>query len=246
MLKRYKIIVAYDGTDYFGWQEQTVGPTIAGVLQRSFKKVFKKEIKLSAVSRTDAGVHALGQVATFLTDLVIAPDALMLAWNNKLPESILIRQSEEVPVLFSPHKNVVEKEYRYRFTLVRQLPEYARFVTYYSWPVDLQKLQEACKIFIGTHDFRSFCCSEYTGNTIRTVNEITITCAGDVYTITFKAPAFLRHMIRRIVGACLCVASRKALSIDYLKTNLLNCNPEHTLETAPARGLTLVGVRYKQ
>ena len=215
-------------------------------MQRVFKKVFKKDIKLSAASRTDAGVHAYAQVATFLTDLTIAPGKLLQAWSNKLPVSIMIRHAQEVPLSFNPHANVVEKTYQYRFSLVRQLPEKARFVTHYQWPVDLKKLQEVLTVFVGQHDFRSFCSSEYTGDTVRTINEIALTCGGEVYIVTFKAQAFLRHMIRRIMGGCLTVASRKTVSIDYLKTILTNRNPEHTLETAPARGLVLVDVRYKQ
>jgi len=246
VLKRYKVIIAYDGTDYYGWQQQKYEKTVAGVLRQSFKRVFKKDIKFAAASRTDAGVHAIGQVATFLCDFVIDPVKLVAAWNSKLPISILIRSAEEVPLSFNPHNNVIEKEYQYRFSLVRQLPEHARFITYYDWPVDVQKLQEGLSLFVGKHDFRSFCCSEYLGDTVRTINEILLERAGDVYTVTFRGPGFLRHMIRRIVGACLMVASRQSLSVNKLQEILLRRNPEHTLETAPARGLTLFGIRYKQ
>ena len=246
MLRRYKVIVAYDGTDYLGWQEQAQGTTVAGVLQQSFRQVFKKDIKLLAASRTDAGVHALGQVATFTTDLALDAERLLQAWSNKLPRAIHIRELEEVPPGFNPHHNVIEKTYRYVFSLKRQLPFDARYIWYYRRPIDEQKLRESLEIFVGEHDFRSFCSSEYTGNTVRKIHEITLACDTDNYVITFKAPGFLRYMIRRIVGACLHVASHRLLTIGDLKITLANRNPEHTLESAPARGLTLLAVQYKE
>jgi tRNA pseudouridine38-40 synthase len=104
---RYKIVVAYDGTDYLGWQTQTNGVTVAGVLQHTFRRVFKKEIFLRAASRTDAGVHALGQVATFVTDLAIAPDRILQAWNNKLPAALHICSLESVSLSYDPNDNIL-------------------------------------------------------------------------------------------------------------------------------------------
>ncbi len=246
MLNRYKVIVAYDGTDYLGWQEQAQGATVAGALQQSFRQVFKKDIKLLAASRTDAGVHALGQVATFTTDFMLDADRLLQAWSNKLPLAIHIRELKKVPLSFNPHHNIIEKTYQYVFSLKRQLPFDTRYVWYYRRPIDRQKLEKALAVFVGEHDFRSFCSSEYTGNTVRKMHAIMLVCDKDNYVITFKAPGFLRYMIRRMVGACLHVASHKLLTIDHLKTTLINKNPEHTLESAPARGLTLLAVQYKK
>jgi tRNA pseudouridine38-40 synthase len=162
-----------------------------------------------------------------------------------LPRAIHIRELEQVPLGFNPHHNIVEKTYQYVLSLKRQLPFEARYIWYYRRPIDKQKLEEALAVFVGEHDFRSFCSSEYTGNTIRKIHAITLERVNDNYVITFKAPGFLRYMIRRIVGACLYVASHKLLTIDDLKTTLINKNPEHTLESAPARGLTLLAVLYK-
>jgi len=244
---RYKIVVAYDGTDYLGWQAQAQGATVAGVLQQTFKRVFKKEITLVAASRTDAGVHALGQVAAFTTDLFLPPDTIRFVWNSKLPPAISICLLEQVSLSFNPRHNVVEKRYQYAFSLKRPLPLLARYIWYYRRSIDIDKLRVALALFIGTHNFRSFCSSEYTGNTVRTIHAIDVVAEdGEKYVITFKGPAFLRHMIRRIVGACLHVASCKKLTIDDVKVIMLNHNPEHILKTAPATGLVLVVIEHKE
>ena len=96
MLQKYKIIIAYDGTDYFGWQDQKERPSIAGTLQATFKKVFNRDIKMHDVSRTDAGVHAMGQVGSFSTDLGIDCDIMLHAWNNVLPDDIVIQLLQKV------------------------------------------------------------------------------------------------------------------------------------------------------
>jgi len=243
--KRYKAIIAYDGTDYYGWQEQLDRPTVVGVLQQTFKKVFKRDVKLFAASRTDAGVHAFGQVATFVIDFDIEPEILLKAWNSKLPVAISIRSLSEVLFTFNPHHSIVEKTYQYAIVRERPLPSDARFVWYYPRNFDDKKLQDCLRLFVGEHDFRSFCSSDYTGNTVRRVCSISLEQVETRYCITFKAPGFLRYMIRRIVGASLYVASHRGFSLDNLKKILDARNPEHTLESAPACGLTLVDIAYR-
>ena len=247
-MQRYKIIVAYDGTDYFGWQVQKESLSVAQVLQDTFNSVFKKDISLLGASRTDAGVHALGQVATFVVDITIAPEVMLNAWNNLLPPDIVIRSLEEVPDDYSPHKNVHYKTYWYHFFMQRPLPFTQRYGWHYRYPVDLKKLQECFKVFIGTHDFRSFCTGDDMGDdTIRLIDSITLEYLPEynAYRIAITGPRFLRYMIRRIVGACLEVASRDHLTLDYLKQVLEEKNPEHTLPNAPAKGLMLSVIVYK-
>src|SRR4029079_13319538 len=120
----------YDGTDYFGWQIQSSKPTIAGTLQSSFKRVFQQEISIVGASRTDTGVHARGQVASFVSDIVIAPETMRVAWNKVLPPAIMIRSLEVVPDDFHPQRNVVNKTYHYHFFLERPLPQQARYGWY--------------------------------------------------------------------------------------------------------------------
>ena len=133
-MKKYKILVAYDGTDFYGWQVQAGHPTIAGVLQDRFKDVFGKEIVIAGASRTDAGVHALGQTAAFTIDLNIAPQDLLNAWQNILPESILLRSIDEVPLDWNPRHNVKQKTYYYHFFQERPLPMGSRYGYYYRYP----------------------------------------------------------------------------------------------------------------
>jgi tRNA pseudouridine38-40 synthase len=245
-LIRYKCIIAYDGTDFYGWQVQAGHKTIVGVLQDTFKEVFGKNIIIVGASRTDAGVHALGQTAAFSTDLRIKPDDLRDAWQNLLPESILIRTIEKVPLDWNPRKNVTQKTYHYHFFQERPLPMTARYGYYYRYPVKLEKLKKALSIFVGTHDFRSFCTGDEYENTGRTIDVLDVEFVSELkgYRITIKGPGFLRYMIRRIVGACLEVASRDTLNLVELQKALDVKNPLQLLPTAPAQGLMLYEIEY--
>ena len=247
-MKTYKIVISYDGTAYHGWQIQ-VGqhPTICAILQNTFKLVFEKEITITGASRTDAGVHAFGQVAAFSTDLRIKPDEMLEAWQRKLPEAIVIRSLEPARAGWNPRARVKQKTYHYHFFTERPLPFVARYGWYYWRPIDLKKLKKALKIFKGTHDFRSFCTGDDFENTVRTIDAIGLEYLPQykAYRITVKGPGFLRYMIRRIVGACLTVASHDKLTTDHLKAVLAQKNPEQTLQTAPAQGLLLYKIQYK-
>lgn len=245
-MKKYKIIIAYDGTEYYGWQVQTSHITIVGVLQQTFKDVFGKDIIIAGASRTDAGVHALGQTAVFTTDLNLCAESIKNAWQNILPESILLRSIAEVPLEWSPRHNVLQKTYYYHFFQERPLPMSARYGYYYRYPVNEKKLKQALAIFVGTHDFRSFCTGDDYENTVRTIDAVAVEFISDVkgYRITIKGPGFLRYMIRRIVGACLEVASRDTLSLEDLKAALDAKNPLQLLPTAPAQGLMLYKITY--
>ncbi len=245
---RYKMIVAYDGTDYHGWQEQAQKnmPTIVGTMQKKFFEVFHQNCVIVGASRTDAGVHACEQVATFTTDLPINPSTILTAWNNKLPAAIFIKKLTPAPDHYNPHIGVVQKEYRYTWSLERPDPFTARFVWHYRWPVDLVKLQSACTLFVGTHDFRSFCTGAELTDTVRTIDSMCVEHINEhTYALIFKAKSFLHHMVRRITGACLEVASRPHLSLENVRNILKKKNPEHTLPCAPARGLTLIQITYQ-
>lgn len=245
-MKKFKIIVAYDGSDFYGWQVQPEQQTVAGVLQDTFKEVFGKEITIAAASRTDAGVHALGQTAGFTTDLIIAENDLLNAWQNRLPESILIRSIQEVPLDWNPRANVKQKTYHYHFFQERALPMAARYGYYYRYPVNLEKLKQALELFVGTHDFRSFCTGDEYENTVRTIDEVSVEYLEPfkAYRIIIKGPGFLRYMIRRISGACLEVASRDNLTLVDLQKVLDAKNPLQLLPTAPAKGLMLYKIDY--
>lgn len=248
MVAWYKIVISYDGTDYYGWQYQPDKITVAGILQDRFHSLFKKSIKVTGASRTDASVHAYGQVAIFSMDIDISCSKLMKAWNDALPNDIVIRSLEKLSQKINPLCNVEEKTYHYYFSLVRPLPFWQRYCYFISRTVDLEKLKEALRVFVGTHDFRSFCTGYEMNSTIRTINSIDFEFVEQyqVYKITFKGPGFLRYMIRRIVGACIEVAFREKLEVSYLQEVLAMKNAEQTLLNAPAHGLCLYEIKYKK
>ncbi len=243
-MQQYKIIIAYDGTAYHGWQLQPEAPTVVGMLERRFNDVFKKNIKIIGASRTDAGVHALGQVACFSLDSPIPSAKMLWAWNNALPQDILIRSCEEVAD-FHPQRHVSDKTYYYHLFKERPLPFLARY-GFHSGPFDDEKLAEAAQIFTGTHDFRSFCTGYERENTVRTVHAISVRYLSRyrVYRIEVRGPGFLRYMIRRIVGACLDVASAKHKPLEVLEAALAERNPHQHLFVVPAQGLMLYHIDY--
>lgn len=238
----YRLIIAYDGTEYFGWQAQNHSLAIQQVLQDSFYTVFKKKIVLHGTSRTDAGVHALGQVASFTSDISIDPERMLQAWNTLLPPDIVIRSISLVPPTFNPYRSVKQKIYWYHFFQKRPLPFVQRYGWYYRHPVDQEKLHDCLQVFVGTHDFRSFCTGhDMKDGTIRTIDKAFLTYLSRyaAYRVTIQGERFMRYMVRRIVGACLHVAAHPTLQPDDLQTALLQKNPQQLLPNAPAKGLTL-------
>lgn len=247
-MQRYKLLIAYDGTDYHGWQVQPDEVTVAGVLQNRFKKVFGHEIHLTGASRTDAGVHALGQVATLNTDIVIEPQKLCSAWNGRLPADIRIRSAYVVPDTFHPQRNVATKIYWYHVFTERPLPGFARYGYWYRFPIDMHKLQAGLQLFVGTHDFRSFCTGDEQESTVRSVAAIRVVFSPHyrAYRIEVEGPGFLRYMIRRMVGAALYVAAHPTMPITEIASILAARNPLHTLPSAPAHGLVLRKIIYQE
>ena len=249
-MQNFKITISYDGTDFCGWQVQKNAPTVASCLQQSFKKVFDQSIDVLGTSRTDAGVHALGQVASFKLDIKIDEKTLLRAWNGALPQSVLIRKLEKVDVGFHPHRNVVQKIYYYHLFLKRPLPFFARYGWLYSFVhlVDWKKFEKALQLYVGEHDFRSFCKLEEDKSTIRTIDSIDVNCFSryGVLQIVIKGESFLHFQIRRMIGYALDVARRPNLPLDYLKEQLDKPNPQQTLLKADGCGLCLRKVIYKK
>ena len=245
-MARYKIVVSYDGTDYFGWQRLKDQPSICAMLEERFKLVFNRTISILGASRTDAGVHALGQVACFDTDLKLEPERMLEAWNRLLPESIKILSLEKKWANYNCHAHVAFKVYEYVFFQKRPSPFHARYGWHYYSQVDVNKLKQCLQVFVGTHDFRSFCTGYDRPDTVRSIDNARVEydTTIDGYRIIIEGQSFLRHMIRRIVGACLHVASRDTLTVKDLEVALAEKTPAQTLPNAPAKGLTLVTIHY--
>lgn len=250
-MARYKIVVAYDGTDYFGWQEQKDVTTVCGTLKKIFLDVFCMPCQILGASRTDAGVHAQGQVAVVTIPTYIKPSSLLYAWNNALPGSILIKHVVDVDATYNPHNNIIEKTYTYTVFTRKPDPLQARYGWYVKRAMCFDTLQQALQVFVGTHDFRSFCSGkdeEYgSRGTVRTINSIQVfQDTADTYRIVVKGPGFLRHMIRRIVGACIEVSSRDKFTHTDLYGALQQRNPEQILPNSPALGLCLTKIKYME
>lgn len=248
-MKTFKALIAYDGTDFCGWQIQPKAPTITARLQTTFHAAFKQSIAITGTSRTDSGVHALGQIATFSTELTLPTSTIIKAWNNLLPKSILIRNITEVTTDFHPCKNVRQKTYLYHIFLKRPLPIIARYGWHYEFihQVDFEKFSHALAYYIGEHDFGSFCKLEHDDkSTIRTIDSITMTKLSRyaALQITIKGKGFLRFQIRRMIGYALDIARRRDLPVSYIQDILNNPNPQQTLLKADSCGLCLRKVLY--
>lgn len=248
MLKKYKLTLAYDGSQYSGWQAQPGKKTIVQTLQDTFKKTFGSSIIIEGASRTDAGVHALGQVASFTTECLISSDKLKFAWNNILGQTISILDLQEVPLEFHPRKSRERKTYRYYLFIEQPLPFWAPYGWYIGPKLSLERLQEALQIFVGTHDFRAFCAESADRNTIKTIEHISVDYVSDwkAYKISITGNAFLRHMIRRLVGAAVMVGLRSEITVQSIYDTLQARNANNAFVKAPAQGLFLQSIEYKQ
>ena len=247
-MKTYKLTIAYDGTAYHGWQEQPNLPTIEGLFKKRLKEIFKKEVEFTGASRTDAGVHALGQVARCKLDVAIEPSRLLQVINNALPSGISVRTLDEVSSEFHPRVQVSEKTYCYHFFTQLPSPFVSRY-GYYVKDLDLEVFTAALSVFEGTHDFRAFCTGEQGRTTVRTINSINLHYYKrfGVYQVRIKGPSFLTHMIRRMVGACFTVATQgltKEEAVKRIQTVLTSQDPEQNLFVAPPEGLLLHSIRY--
>ncbi len=249
MLHSYKIIISYDGTDYCGWQWQSNGISINAVMRSTFARVFKQEDEtflLVGASRTDAGVHAQGQVVRLRTVLELSPDRLKKVWNDVLPSSIIIMHVECVDESFHPQHTIAYKVYEYTFFTEQPSFRVQRFGWHLHKKVDMKRVQEALQLFIGTHDFAAFCKNTEDRPTVLTIDSIAIQEVNDggEWKIRVQGKSFLRHMIRRIVGACLWYGMYVKIPLTAITDALYHKKLCQTLPTAPAKGLCLKKIYY--
>lgn len=244
-MKRVMIVVAYDGTKYCGWQVQPNGITIQEVLERHLSELLKEPVSVLGASRTDAGVHALGNAAVFDTNSRMPGEKISYALNQRLPEDIRIQESKEVPLDFHPRYQKSEKTYEYRI-LNRRFPiPTERFYSHFTYvPLDVEQMRKAAEHLIGEHDFKSFCgTGAQVKTTVRNVTGLTIQKNGDEIIIRVTGMGFLYNMVRIIAGTLMEVGCGK-YPPEYVKEILEARDRKMAGNTAPARGLTLVGVRY--
>ncbi len=211
-MRNFKLTIEYLGTNYYGWQILPDKPTVAGEITKALRTILKQEVKLTGASRTDAGVHARGQVANFKTDREVEPERLLKGLNGLLPPDIKVVRVEEVPLEFDARRSSRGKEYLYRI-FNRKIPspfEYKRS-WFFPFPLGVKRMEEASRFLIGVHDFTSFSKRDRSKevNPIREVNEIKIEKLGEVIEVRVWGRSFLRHMVRVIVATLVKVGEGK-------------------------------------
>lgn len=245
--KRIKLIVSYDGTNYCGWQIQINGITVEEVLNREISRLLGEEIEVIGASRTDSGVHSLGNVAVFDTCSRIPPEKMCFAINQRLPEDIRIEHSCEVPLTFHPRFCNSVKTYEYKILNRRfDVPTLRLYTHFVYMPLDVEKMRQAAVYLTGEHDFKSFCSARtQVLTTVRTVYSIDVTKNGDLISIRISGNGFLYNMVRIIVGTLMKVG----LSVyppEHVNEILEACDRNMAGPKAPAKGLTLIGIQYEE
>lgn len=246
-MKRVKIVVAYDGTNYCGWQVQPNGITIEGVLNRSLSNLLGEKIEVMGASRTDSGVHSLGNVAVFDTNTRMPADKIAFALNQRLPEDIVVQGSCEVPSDWHPRYQESTKTYEYRIlNRTFRMPTRRLDTYFYHYPLDVEQMSEAASYLVGTHDFASFCAANaQVKSTVRTIYSCTAQKENDIITIRVTGNGFLYNMVRIIAGTLIEVGAGKRRP-EEIKDILAAENRDAAGPTAPAQGLTMMGIEYKQ
>jgi len=244
-MKRVKLTVAYDGTNYNGWQIQPNGITIEEMLNKHLTELLQEPVRVIGASRTDAGVHAIGNVAVFDTNARMPAEKISYAMNTRLPQDIRIQDSCEVAADFHPRFCKTVKTYEYRI-LNRRFPDPTRrlYSLFCYYPLDTVKMQKAAAYLVGEHDFKSLCTHKTdVDNTVRTIYSADVIKENDEILIRITGNGFLYNMVRIIAGTLLRVGSGY-YEPEYMKELLEARDRQAAGETAPPQGLTLVKIDY--
>ncbi|MCC8060724.1 MAG: tRNA pseudouridine(38-40) synthase TruA [Clostridiales bacterium] len=246
-MKRVKLTVAYDGTNYCGWQFQPNGLSIEEVLNRELTALLKEPVAVQGASRTDSGVHARCNVAVFDTESRMPADKLCFALNQKLPDDIRVLRSEEVPRAWHPRKANCTKTYEYKIYNSKIMMPLERLYSYFCYfPLDAEKMRAAAQYLVGEHDFSSFCSARaQSKESVRTIYSIDVNREGEMITVRVCGNGFLYNMVRIIVGTLLKVGMG-VYSPEHVEEILEARNRSLAGQTAPARGLTLVSLEYEK
>ena len=234
-MRRIKLIVAYDGTEYSGWQIQPEAPTIEMYLDKAIRELTGENVHVTGASRTDAGVHAYGNVAVFDTESTIPGDRF----------TFVIQDSWEVSSDFHPRHCNTRKTYEYRIlNTAVPLPQKRNFTWHVTGSIDIEKMKEAAAYIVGEHDFKSFCCVRTQAeSTVRTIYSLEVLQEGSEIIIRIKGNGFLYNMVRIITGTLIQVGKGR-FKPEYVKQMLEAKDRTVAGQTAPPQGLTLVGIEY--
>jgi len=250
-MRNLKLTLAYDGTDFSGWQVQPMAATVQGTLASAIGRLTGENVLPQGSGRTDAGVHALAQVATFATASSVPTENFLKALNDLLPASIRILEVAEVPGEFHARKSAKAKTYRYRiFRAAICSPFLARYVWHFPYPLAEDAMAEAAGQVAGEHDFTSFAAVDPErgkengeASNVRTIFSSAIGREGDELVYTVRGSGFLHHMVRNLVGTFILVGKGTLEPRDM--TRILSARDRSAAAaTAPASGLVLVNVEY--
>ena len=253
-MNQFKITIAYDGTDFVGWQRQASGASIQGLIEEALGGLDGRDVTVTGAGRTDAGVHALAQVASFALEREIDPDVLVRALNARLPETIRVSSAQPVAATFNARFDARSKTYRYR---IRNGPIISPFERHYAWhvvvPLDAAAMAEAARQLEGRHDFAAFQgAGSDVATTVRTMTRSRILATEDaeagslgerLITYEITGDGFLRHMVRNIAGT-LVEVGRGRRSPESIREIIAGRDRSAAGVTAPARGLFLAAVEY--
>ncbi|WP_347994983.1 tRNA pseudouridine(38-40) synthase TruA [uncultured Eubacterium sp.] len=245
-MKRVKLIIAYDGTNYCGWQIQINGITVEEVLNKAISELTGVETAVIGASRTDSGVHAMGNVAVFDTESKIPGEKFSFALNQRLPNDIRIQKSEEVPLEWHPRFCNSTKTYEYKILNRKfDMPTQRLYTHFVYMPLNVEKMKEAAKYIVGEHDFASFCSSgSQVESTVRTVYRLEVDKNDDVISIIISGNGFLYNMVRIIVGTLIKVGLG-VYPPEYVKEIIEAKDRNAAGPKAPACGLMLVNIDYE-
>ncbi len=245
-MRRIRLIIAYDGTNYCGWQKQPNGVTIEEVLNGALSDLCGEEIEVIGASRTDSGVHAYGNVAVFDTEKSrMAADRFAYALNQRLPEDIRVQYSDEVAADWHPRKRDCVKAYEYRILNRRiDIPTERLYSHFCYFDLDVERMREATGYIVGTHDFTSFCSIKSQATSpVRTVHALEILEDGDMITIHIEGGGFLYNMVRIIAGTLIKVGMG-VYPPEHVREIIEGRDRQLAGQTMPAKGLTLIGIDY--
>jgi tRNA pseudouridine38-40 synthase len=253
-MRYFKLIIAYDGTDFHGWQMQSNKPTIQGEIVNVLRRITQEDVQLYGAGRTDAGVHALGQVGSFRTQSALSAGEFQRALNALLPPAIRIAAAEEVGPDFNARWSARGKIYHYRLYRGKVVPPMLRrYVLHYPFPLDEDAMRIAASRFVGPHDFASFAAStgseenDKERSTIREIyaSDLARSDDGEELVYTVRGRSFLRYMVRKMVGTLLDVGRGKLMSADIERLYTLK-DRSKSGPTVPPQGLCMVSVELEE
>jgi tRNA pseudouridine38-40 synthase len=248
-MRRIRITVSYDGTNYHGWQVQPQLPTIQGILQDVLGKIESAPVHVTGSGRTDAGVHALAQVASFDLENPIPCDNLRRAMNRVLPRDIRVLSVCDAAADFHPRYNAIAKTYEYRIWRAEVCPPFERlYVHHHPFPLDEDRMAGLAKLLVGEHDFSAFAAAdekdELGRSKVRTIFSSCLARSGERLIYRVRGSGFLKHMVRNIMGVLL-ECGKGNLDAPDIEARLTPGCAIPPGPAAPARGLFLIGVEYE-